>query len=303
MFASKCGSTPRRCPREHTIRASRSDRLDLNAERFRVSRELLVRGKEPIRSGRTDRQVQRIRRLERHVKASDELSRPPVVCGIQVDPGVQALLQVTQECLHDAAGVRPLKCSGPQLERECREELQFDEIADRNFGTLPIHRLNPVAKRLRHVVGNSGAGVRVQRGTPCRASRRCRTTVSLSGSPSTRIDARNLDRSGKCRGRRTGGTSRATSLPRRRMVISSPPSARPISSRKAFRKSLTLTSAMVQYPLSSDVYTANVPIHGDVDHCRRSMTVSLQNAGVSAPHGTADRPGQEQRTFTRRWRR
>jgi putative component of membrane protein insertase Oxa1/YidC/SpoIIIJ protein YidD len=191
-------------------------------------------------------------RFEQFVRNAQRLgvSREPVMIRVEVEPRVESAFHVLSKQRCDPIHLRALQIPDPQAQRQGGEDLQFDKVADRTAGGGLVDRLHPNAERFRNVVGGDGACVEVRGRPQYRASRRWRITVLLNGSPRTVIEARNSVRSGASVALRSGGTRRATRLPRRRILISSPAAARSTSCRRFARSSLTLTSVIVAVSLT-----------------------------------------------------
>jgi hypothetical protein len=133
----------------------------------------------------------------------------------------------------------------PYAQRDGGEELELYESADLRFVGIFVYALDRGAVLFGEIVGDDDAGVEVAVRDQYLASRRALMTDSLADSPFRFIDARNSVRSGNRPGSRFGGTRRATSLPRRRIEISSPDSARCRYARRFSRTSLTFTRSML----------------------------------------------------------
>src|SRR5579864_97267 len=107
----------------------------------------------------------------------------------------------------------------PYLPGKGGEKFHLAEITQRDVRSLAQELLYPVTECLGHIVGHEDACVGVDQK---RSSRRPLITVALSGPPLTRIDALKAVRSGSGMRGRPGGRSRAATLPRRWITISSP---------------------------------------------------------------------------------
>jgi hypothetical protein len=128
------------------------------------------------------------------------------------DACVEARLKMVKRLLAVRVASAADILSRPDLSRQRGEELDLDQIDDRRAWVAAKRPLSQPALSFRTVVRHQKAGVDVDQYRP---SRRARTTARLTRSPFTRIEALSEPRAGSRRPLRVGGTSRATSRPRR----------------------------------------------------------------------------------------